>query len=238
MTDASPYVLLSCCLSLDGYLDDATRRRLVLSNAADLDRVDQVRAECDAVMVGAGTVRADDPRLLVRDDARRAERIARGWTPTPAKVTVTARGDLDPAARFFTTGDTDKVVVCPTSVVRRLRRALDGVATVVDGGTRVSMRGVTRVLHERGVRRLMVEGGSQVHTQFLTEGIADELRLAMAPIFVGDSRAPRFVGDGAFPWGEHRRADLADLHRVGDVVVLRYALSDRFAEVEEPSRVR
>jgi 5-amino-6-(5-phosphoribosylamino)uracil reductase len=210
----------------------------VLSNAADLDRVDRLRADCDAVMVGAGTVRSDDPRLLVRDDARRAERLARGWPATPAKVTVTARGDLDPTARLFTTGDTDKLVVCPTSVVRRLRRTLHGVATVLDGGVRVSMRSVTAALHERGVRRLMVEGGSQVHTQFLTEGLADELQLAMAPLFVGDSRAPRFVGDGAFPWGEHRRADLADVGRVGDVVLLRYALSERFAEVAEPSRVR
>ena len=62
----TPYILLSCGMSLDGYLDDATSRRLVLSNAADLDRVDAVRAGCDAVLVGAGTVRADNPRLLVR----------------------------------------------------------------------------------------------------------------------------------------------------------------------------
>jgi len=68
---ARPYVLLSCATSADGYLDDASPRRLILSGPADLDRVDEVRAGCDAILVGAGTIRADDPRLLVRDPRRR-----------------------------------------------------------------------------------------------------------------------------------------------------------------------
>jgi 5-amino-6-(5-phosphoribosylamino)uracil reductase len=58
----------------------------------------------------------------------------------------------------------------------------------------------------------------------------------VAPLFVGDSRAPRFVSDGCFPWNEQHRAELADVRRIGDVVLLRYALSERFSEVEEPAR--
>ena len=94
-----PYVLLSCAISADGYLDDASPHRLILSGPADLDRVDEVRAGCDAILVGAGTVRADDPRLLVRDPRRRARRAARGLPEHPARVTLTATGDLDPGAR-------------------------------------------------------------------------------------------------------------------------------------------
>jgi 5-amino-6-(5-phosphoribosylamino)uracil reductase len=67
-----------------------------------------------------------------------------------------------------------------------------------------------------------------MHTQFLTRGLVDELQLVVAPFFVGDSRAPRFVGDGAFPWGADRRAELAEVRQIGDVVLLRYKLSDRF----------
>ncbi len=85
-------------------------------------------------------------------------------------------------------------------------------------------------LHVRGVRRLMVEGGGSVHTQFLTAGLADELHLVVAPFFVGDSRAPRFVGDGRFPWNPDRHARLAEVRRIGDVVLLRYALSERFCQ--------
>ncbi len=115
-----PYTLLSCGMSIDGYLDTATDERLVLSNDADLDRVDAVRAESDAILVGAATLRNDNPRLLVRAPSRRAERIARGLPPTPIKVTVTRRAQLDPCADFFVTGDTEKLVYCPPTPWRRL----------------------------------------------------------------------------------------------------------------------
>src|SRR5215510_9500769 len=95
-----PYTLLSCGMSIDGYLDNAAERRLLLSNDADFDRVDAVRAECDAILVGAATVRHDNPRLLVRSPARRNERVARGLRPSPVKVTVTQRAQLDPCADF------------------------------------------------------------------------------------------------------------------------------------------
>src|ERR1022692_5312964 len=100
-----PYVLLSAAVSVDGYIDDASGERLCLSGAADLDRVDEVRAGCDAILVGAQTVRRDNPRLLVRSPARRAARLATGLTASPVKVTLTRTGDLDPASSFFTAGE-------------------------------------------------------------------------------------------------------------------------------------
>ena len=223
-----PYTLLSCGMSIDGYVDDAGAGRLLLSNDADFDRVDAVRAGCDAILVGAATVRQDNPRLLVRSPARQRERVARGASPTPLKVTVTGSCDLDPSALFFTLGDVDKLVYCATGTLDRARGRLGGVATVVDGGDPVDLRRVSADLHARGVRRLMVEGGGTVHTQFLTAGLVDELQLVVAPFFVGDSRAPRFVGDGAFPWTPEHRAELAEVRQIGDVVLLRYKLSDRF----------
>src|SRR3954467_7796128 len=106
-----PYTLLSCSVSMDGYIASAASR-LLLSNEADFDRVDAVRASCDAIMVGACTVRNDNPRLLVRSQARRDERTARGLAPSPIKVTVTERVDLDACADFFTAGDAEKLVYC------------------------------------------------------------------------------------------------------------------------------
>jgi 5-amino-6-(5-phosphoribosylamino)uracil reductase len=67
-----------------------------------------------------------------------------------------------------------------------------------------------------------------VHTQFLADDLVDELQLVVAPLFVGDSSAPRFVRDGHFPWNAGRRATLAEVRPIGDVVLLRYALSRRF----------
>jgi 5-amino-6-(5-phosphoribosylamino)uracil reductase len=225
-----PYVLLSCGMSIDGYVDDAAAERLLLSNDADFDRVDAVRAGCDAILVGAATVRQDNPRLLVRSAARRGDRVRRGLHPNPVKVTVTGSCGFDPQANFFTAGDAAKLIYCASPAVTEARERLGAVATVVDAGDPVDLHLVTNDLAARGVERLMVEGGGSMHTQFLTAGLADELQLAIAPFFVGDSRAPRFVSDGVFPWGPQRRATLAEVRQIGDVVLLRYALSDRFAE--------
>ncbi|MGS2616789.1 RibD family protein [Micromonospora sp. LZ34] len=222
-----PYVLLSCATSIDGYLDDATEQRLLLSNAVDLDRVDGVRAGCDAILVGAGTVRRDDPRLLVRSAQRRMARVDRGLPASPTRVTLTATGDLDPAGRFFTVGETDRIVYCATAAVEKTRHRLGALADVVDAGEPVDLAWTLADLAARGVRRLMVEGGASVHRQFLTAALADELHLVVAPFFVGDCRAPRFAGDGRFPWHPGCRARVAEVRQIGDVVLVRYALSDR-----------
>lgn len=225
-----PYTLLSCGMSIDGYLSAGTEQRLLLSNEADFDRVDGERAASDAILVGASTIRADDPHLLVRSPARRADRVARGLPPSPVKVTVTRNAELDCAAAFFAPDGTDKVVYCPSHVVGRARSRLGAVATVVDAGHPPTMRRVCDDLGERGTRRLMVEGGGTVHTQLLVDDLVDELQLVVAPLFVGDSAACRFVGDGRYPWNSGRRATLAEVRQIGDVVLLRYALSPRFRE--------
>jgi 5-amino-6-(5-phosphoribosylamino)uracil reductase len=223
-----PYTLLSCSMSIDGYIDGTTESRLLLSNELDFDRVDAVRAGVDAILVGATTVRNDDPRLLVRDPDRRQARLGRGLPEHPVKVTVTRRGLLDPSRRFFADDGSRKLVYAGSRVAAALTDRIGELSEVVDAGDPVGMAWVVHDLHTRGVRRLMVEGGAAVHTQFLAEDLVDELQLVVAPFFVGDSGARRFVGDGRFPWHPARRARLAETRQLGDVVLLRYALSDRF----------
>lgn len=225
-----PYTLLSCSMSIDGYIDGASESRLLLSNDLDFDRVDQVRAEADAILVGATTVRNDDPRLLVRDGARRRERLDRGLPEHPVKVTVTQRGLLDASRRFFAHDGSRKLVYANTRVAPALERRLGRLSEVVDAGDPVPMTGLVSDLGRRGVRRLMVEGGSAVHTQFLAEDLVDELQLVVAPFFVGEPAARRFVDEGHFPWHPGRRATLAEVRQLGDVVLLRYALSERFGQ--------
>ncbi|MEV4009600.1 dihydrofolate reductase family protein [Nonomuraea angiospora] len=216
-----PYVLLSCAMSVDGYIDDTTPERLLLSNAADFDRVDQVRAESDAILVGATTLRKDNPRLLVNSADRRAQRVAKGLSAYPLKVTVTGTGDLDPDLRFWHHGE-GKVVYCPDSTVSKVRDNLGSLAEVVGTGPDLDLPTMLDDLGARGVNRLMVEGGSAIHTAFLTQGLADEIQLAIAPIFVGDSKAPRFVNEGLFPGGTAHRMTVAGVEKVGDVVLIRY----------------
>ncbi|MCM3303168.1 dihydrofolate reductase family protein [Streptomyces pseudogriseolus] len=213
-----PYVLLSAAVSLDGYLDDTGPERLLLSSPADFDRVDEVRASVDAILVGAGTIRADNPRLLVNSPERRAARVADGRPEYPLKVTVSGSGDLDPAARFWHTGG-DKVLYTTGKGAERAR-VLGIAADVVPLGDALDWRRLLEHLHdERGVRRLMVEGGGRIHTQLMTQGLADELQLVLAPLFVGDPDAPRLFGPGSYQGGRLR---LVETRPVGDVVLMRY----------------
>ena len=218
---SAPYVLLSCAMSVDGYIDDTSADRLLLSNAADFDRVDAVRAGSDAILIGATTMRRDSPRLLVNSAERRAARLAGGRPEHPLKVTVTGTGDLDPTLRFWHHGG-EKAVYCPDSAVAKVRETLGDLATAVGTGGSLDLSRVLADLAGRGIGRLLVEGGSTIHTQFLTAGLADEIHLAVAPFFVGRPDAPRFVGPGTFANDLHHRMTLAEVRAVGDVALLRY----------------
>jgi riboflavin-specific deaminase-like protein len=217
-----PYVLLSCAISADGYLDDASPCRLILSGPADLDRVDEVRAGCDAILVGAGTVRADDPRLQVRDPRRRARRAARGLPPNPARITLTATGDLDPAARIFAPG-APRLVYCATPAIPLARARLGDRAVLIDAGDPLSLDFLLSDLSERNVVRLLVEGGQHLLAEFLAHDLANQLDLAVAPFFVSDPAAPRLKVPPN-PNGYGSPMTLAEVHRLEGVVLLRYLL--------------
>jgi riboflavin-specific deaminase-like protein len=243
-----PYVVLSAAVSADGYLDDASPQRLILSGPADLDRVDEVRAGCDAIIVGAQTVRGDNPRLLIRDPRRSARRTARGRPAHPIRVTLTATGDLDPQARFFAPTAT-RLVYCATSALPRARARLGEAAELIDAGDPASLPVMLADLAERGVARALVEGGAQLLGAFLAQDLAGELQLAVAPFFVADPAAPRLniprlnssylnsshlnssylnaprpnIAPGG-PNGPGDPMTLAETRQVGEVVLLRYLL--------------
>jgi 5-amino-6-(5-phosphoribosylamino)uracil reductase len=215
---------VSCAISLDGYLDDTSQERLILSGPEDLDEVDALRAGADAILVGAGTIRADNPRLLIRDERRVAARVAAGRPPQPLRVTVTATGELDPTARFFT-GPGTPLVYAPTAGAAAARKNLNGEAVVIDVGAEPSLAAVIRDLGtERSVATLLVEGGAKVLRDVLAANLADELRVAIAPFFVGDEGAPRFALAAHYPHDPAAPMKLVGVRRIGDLVVAHYQL--------------
>lgn len=227
-----PYVVLSVATSIDGYIDDTSPDRLLLSNADDFDRVDQVRAESDAILIGGTTLRRDNPRLLVNSPERRAARVAAGKSAYPLKVTVTASGDLGRNLKFWHHGDR-KVVYTTDAAAPKVRENLDGLADVVSTGPAVDFGAMLDDLARRGVQKLMVEGGGTIHTQFLAQGLADEVHLAIAPLLVGQPGAPRFLGAADYPGGSTNRLALLGTHTIGDVVLLRYAPRPRNVAASE-----
>ncbi|MFJ3786858.1 RibD family protein [Streptomyces sp. NPDC090093] len=221
-----PYVILSAAMSVDGYLDDASLERLLLSNADDFDRVDEVRASCDAILIGATTMRKDNPRLLVNSEKRRARRIAEGRSEYPLKVTVTASGNLDADLKFWHFGG-QKLVFTVDSAVNKVKATLADLADVVSVGPKLDWGLLLDELGRRGVGRLMVEGGGTIHTQLMAQNLADEVHLAIAPLLVGQADAPKFLGPADYPGGTTARMRLLEARAIGDVVLLRYAPKER-----------
>jgi riboflavin-specific deaminase-like protein len=228
-----PYVLISCAMSVDGRIDDTSPERLVLSGPADLARVDELRASCDAIVVGANTVRRDNPRLLIRDPGLRARRVAAGRPEHPVRVTLTASGDLDPSARFFdrpappvpgAPAARPPLVYCARPAAPAARARLGTLAEIIDAGDPASVRFMLQNLIEGGCARVLVEGGATMVREVLVSGLADELQLAVAPFFVGQEDAAPFALPGPYPAGPADPMTLAEVRRVDAVVALRYLL--------------
>ncbi len=213
-------IILSAAISIDGYLDDSSPRRLKLSSAGDWEAVQRLRASCDAILVGAGTVRRDNPSLVVRDGEARQRRVEQGMDADIAKVTVTASGGLDPEAAFFREGDGRKIVFAAADADCT---AFEQYAEVIKA-EEITPAFIRTALAAMGYRRLMVEGGGQILTMFLRAGVADRLRLAVAPFLVGDPQAPRLVCGGEFPWNKDNRMTLESVEMLGDMAVLNYEL--------------
>jgi len=227
-----PYVLLSAAVSIDGHLDTRPGEdRLLLSNKEDFERVDSVRASVDAILVGAGTLRADNPRLLVNSAERRASRVAAGEPEYPLKVTITGTGNLDPGWKFWHHGGDKLVLAVGHEATAKARANLGDLATVQSVPAEAVWPAALDILgDEYAVKRLMVEGGGTVHTQLLEAALADELQLVIAPLLVGQFDAVRMLGPASYPGGPAARLRLLETRQIGDVVLLRYAPKDTSTE--------
>lgn len=199
------FVHVSVAVSLDGHIDDRSPQRLVLSSPEDLADMRAARQACDAILVGAQTVRRDDPSL-------RGARLAR--------VTISESGDLDPQLRFFD-GSMRSIVLTPPSRVHALRAFVGEQAEIV-AVDRFDPAAILAALSDCGLHSLFVEGGTRVLTAFLASGTFDRLRVAIAPFFVGDEGAPRIVDGARFLNDARHRLRLCGARALGDVAVLDY----------------
>jgi 5-amino-6-(5-phosphoribosylamino)uracil reductase len=217
----SVFVIVKSAISLDGFMDDTSHDRRVFSNQQDFERVDDVRASCDAILVGAETIRNDNPRLLVRSQQRRAEREARGELPDPMKATITTSGRFSHDAAFFFAGESPKLVYVPSSRHAPIEASIQRHATVVAAGREsVDPVLVLRDLGKRRVKRLLIEGGGKVLDLFFSAGLVDEVQLSVAPVVLGSA------GRARFSWGTPKPPSnawhLREVGRVGDLVTITY----------------
>jgi 2,5-diamino-6-(ribosylamino)-4(3H)-pyrimidinone 5'-phosphate reductase len=187
-----PYVFLNVAMTADGKIDTFERRGATISSQRDKERVDNLRAEADAVMVGGRTLLMENPKLTVKSAELRAAREARGLTPNPVKVGIATNADLKPASEFLTEGPA-RVVIFTTQATSREQLELlrtRGVDVFVHNTGRVDLHRALGTLKELDINHLMVEGGGTLNFELLRLGLVDELTAYVAPIVFGGETAP------------------------------------------------
>ena len=190
-----PFVFINVAMTADGKIDTFQRQGSAISSAWDKARVDRLRAEADAVMVGGQTLLDEDPKLTVKSEALRAERVARGLTPNPVKVGIVTKADLKTHSDFLHSGPA-KVVIFTTHQTSKEQFAFlrsQGVDVYIHDQERVALPRALATLQELGIHRLMVEGGATLNFELLRLGLVDEVSAYIAPMIFGGASAPTMV---------------------------------------------
>ncbi len=181
---------ISVATSADGYIDDTSSERLILSTPEDWAEVYALRAAADAIVIGGETLRRDNPRLTLKSEELRAARVAAGRTAEPHKVIISGRGAIDPSLRLFDPSLGHNIIIFSNVA----RPELEGLAEVVVA-EELSAELVVTELEKRGLSEIFVEGGAQIIKMFLASGCVDRVRIAINPLVeVADPLAPRFGG--------------------------------------------
>jgi len=216
------HVVVNAAQSVDGKLSTRRREQLRISGSDDFDRVDRIRAAADAVLVGVGTVLADDPHLTLDEEDRRVQRLRNGRAGNPARVVLDSSGRTPIDARVLDDAATTYLIVSEAAPADRHDALADaGAEVIVAGEERVDVAAAVDALADHGVDRLMVEGGGEVIFSCFTAGVVDELQVYVGSLVVGGRESPTLVdGDGFVD--EFPRLALDDIDRLDDGVVLSY----------------
>ena len=213
-----PFVFINVAVTADGKMDTFERKGAGISSDADKARVQQLRAEADAVMVGGHTLLAEDPGLTVKNDALRAQRRARGLPENPMKVAVVSRADLRADGSFMQAGPARRVIFTTSKTGRENVSVLSklGAEVFVLGEKRVNLSQALEKLYELGIRRLMVEGGGTLNFELMNQGLVDELIVYVAPKIFGGQTAPTLASGAGLALPDAIQLKFVDVQVMAD----------------------
>ena len=227
-----PFVFINSAMSADGKISSFERSQVRISGQMDKARVDLLRAESDAVMVGVGTVLSDDPGLRVKSVSYREARRAKGWPEDPLRIIADSRARTPPSARVL--GPGCFVAVTSSAPQERLDRLSPMCEIIVCGKERVDLTELFSRLFDRGIKRLMVEGGATLNWSLLKLGLVDELYVYMGAILIGGENAPTLADGPGFK--EHfPRLTLISVQRLDEGVLLKWKPVERAALKIKPT---
>jgi len=219
-----PYVFINLAMSADGKLSTHERRQVRISGENDFRRVDEIKAGSDAIMVGIGTILADDPSLTVKSADRKEARRKEGRDENPVRIVVDSSGRTPVDAEILHKGPGKRIIAVSRKADAARIHELQNYADIVEcGEEKVHLTTLMDILSEMGIRRLMVEGGGTLIWGLFEEGLVDELITCIGNVIIGGADAPTPVdGPGFLHESEFPRLELIESVPMDDGVVLRW----------------
>ena len=222
-----PFVFINIAATADGKTTSATREYPRFTSAQDRLHMDRLRASADAILVGGRTLRADNPALHVRSVEMRDHRASLGKADGLLRVVVTASLRIDDDSRFFDErGRAGRIIATVEDAPEDRLAALASRAEIWKiGRGRVDLSVLLeRLFAERGVRRLLCEGGGELNWALLRQGLIDELNLTIAPVLLGGRDAPTPLDGEGLSMEQRARLRLEQVRREGDELFCRYSV--------------
>ena len=220
-----PFVFINVAMTADGKIDTVQRKGAAISSRGDKERVDQLRAGADAILVGGRTLLDEDPKLTVKSEVLRAERVRRGRSPNPVKVGVVTRADIKEDSEFLNTGPAGIVIFTTRHTSKRQLSLLKArnVDVYVDDAQQVNLERALATLKDLGIDRLMVEGGATLNFALMQLSLVDEITAYVAPMIFGGESAPTLAAGSGLARSEAIPLLLTDVEKWEDGgVVLKY----------------
>ena len=210
-------------MSADGKISTFERRQVKISGHNDLMRMDALRASSDAIMVGVGTILADDPSLRIKSDKLRKNRIERSLPENPLRVVMDSKARTPLESKVL--GQGCILAVSQSASNERLTRLSTVCEIVVSGLQEVNLGDLLDMLYNKGVRRLMVEGGATLNWSLIRNGLVDEINIFIGAMVIGGEDAPSLVGGEGFSLN-FPRLKLESLKKMDDGVLIKWSTPD------------
>jgi len=224
MEKPRPFVFINAAMSADGKIATIERRQTRISSERDFDRVDSLKAESDAIMVGVGTILADNPSLTVKSEKRREERRKARKDENPLRIVVDSKARTPVDAEILNKGEGKRIItVSKQAIVENVERLGEKAEILICGNEEVNLRNLLYLLWQRGVSRLMVEGGAMLNWSLISQGLVDEIYIYVGNMIIGGEYAPTLVdGNGFIEEEKMVKLELLSAKRMDEGILLRW----------------
>ncbi len=212
-----PYVIINCAMSADGKIASPSKKQLNISNEEDKKRMYNLRNECDAVLVGIGTVISDDPKLTVKEKYVKNPR-------NPLRIILDSYCKTKEDA--LVVNDKAKTLIFTNSECnKKYSKNVEVIKCDIESDGLIDIAKMLEVLYNLGIKKLLVEGGGTVIWNFLKKGFVDDLYVFISPIIIGGKSTPTIAdGEGISNESEIINLDVLEISRLNNGILVHYKM--------------